>query len=351
MTIDYCARVCYHQISKIYNIHAEKSRIASLSAKRKNMKSKALDAIKRYDTIIIHRHTNPDGDAMGSQLGLKYALKHNFPDKNVYAVGDSPKRFAFMEGSDMDEISDAVYEGALAIVLDTSAKSLISDDRYTLAEKRVRIDHHIFVEDIAEIDVDDTSFESCCGLIAYLLREWGLDVPANAAKSLFTGLVTDSGRFRYESTTPRTFELAGFLLSKGFDATDIYNELYRDDYCKVKLRAEYVLSVQFTKKGVAYIYTDLQRLASTRLDAHSISRGMVNVMGEIKGVDIWVNFTECEQGVLCELRSKNRNINQIAVAHGGGGHLKASGALLKDRAEAMSMLDELDQLIEKGEII
>lgn len=315
------------------------------------MISKALDAIKQYDVIVIHRHTSPDGDAMGSQIGLKKIIEHNFPDKQVYAVGDDARRFSFMDGSKMDEISDDVYDGALAIVLDTSAKSLISDDRYKLADLRIRIDHHIFVEDIAEIDIDDTSFESCCGLVTYLAREWGLDVPVDAAKALFTGLVTDSGRFRYDSTTPRTFDLASFLLSKGFSATSIYNELYQDEFKNVKLRAEFVTAIRFTPANVAYIYTDLARVAQTGMEAQAVSRGMVNCMGEIKGVNTWVNFTECEQGVLCEIRSKNRNINQIAVAHGGGGHLKASGATLKDRQEAQIVLDELDKLTQEGETI
>ena len=315
------------------------------------MISKALDAIKQYDVIVIHRHTSPDGDAMGSQIGLKRIIEHNFPDKQVYAVGDDARRFSFMDGSKMDEISDDVCDGALAIVLDTSANSLISDDRYKLADLRIRIDHHIFVEDIAEIDIDDTSFESCCGLVTYLAREWGLDVPVDAAKALFTGLVTDSGRFRYDSTTPRTFDLASFLLSKGFSATSIYNELYQDEFKNVKLRAEFVTAIRFTPANVAYIYTDLARVAETGMDAQAVSRGMVNCMGEIKGVNTWVNFTECEQGVLCEIRSKNRNINQIAVAHGGGGHLKASGATLKDRQEAQIVLDELDKLTQEGETI
>lgn len=315
------------------------------------MISKAFDAIKNHDVIVIHRHSNPDGDAMGSQIGLKHVLEVNFPDKKVYAVGDDAKRFAFMDGSQMDEITDDVYEGALAIVLDTSAKSLISDDRYTLAETTIRIDHHIFVEDIADIDIDDTSFESCCGLVTYLVREWGLEVDSYAAKALFTGLVTDSGRFRYDSTTPRTFDLASFLLSKGFDATSIYNQLYVDSYENVKKRAEFVLAIKFTPNNVAYIYTDSARVSELGMEPQSISRGMVNVMGEIRGVDVWVNFTECENGVLCEIRSKNYDINQIAVAHGGGGHLKASGATLKDAAEAMQVLDELDKLVAEGEKI
>ena len=315
------------------------------------MISKAFDAIKNHDVIIIHRHSNPDGDAMGSQLGLKHVFKANFPDKKIYAVGDSAGRFSFMEDSVMDEISDEFYEGALAIVLDTSAKSLISDDRYTLAEQTLRIDHHIFVEDIADIDIDDTSFESCCGLVTYLVREWGLEVDSKAAKALYTGIVTDSGRFYYDSTSPRTFDLASFLLSKGFNPAEICSNLYVDTYENVRKRAEFVLSIKFSKNNVAYSYSDKERVAKLGMEAQSVSRGFVNTMGDLKGVDAWVNFTECEQGVLCEIRSKNLNINQIAVAHGGGGHLKASGATLKDRQEAMQVLDELDALVEKGERI
>lgn len=315
------------------------------------MISKAFDAIKKYDVIVIHRHQNPDGDAMGSQLGLKRVLQTNFPDKKIYAVGDQAGRFSFMEGSVMDEISDDVYKGALAIVLDTSAKSLISDDRYTLAETTIRIDHHIFVEDIADIDIDDTSFESCCGLVTYLVREWGLTVDSCAAQALYTGIVTDSGRFYYDATSPRTLALASFLLEKGFNPADIYSNLYTDTYENVKKRAQFVLSIQFTPEGVAYSYSDSQRVRELDMEAQSISRGFVNTMGDLKGVDAWVNFTECEQGVLCEIRSKNLDINQIAVAHGGGGHLKASGATLKDRQEAMQVLEELNALVREGERI
>ena len=94
------------------------------------MFEQALELIKKYDRIIIHRHNRPDGDAMGSQIGLKHLILENFPGKQVYMVGDEAKRFAFMEDAVMDEIPDSAYEGALAIILDTSAKALISGDRY-----------------------------------------------------------------------------------------------------------------------------------------------------------------------------------------------------------------------------
>ena len=307
-----------------------------------------LDLIKKYDKIIIHRHKKPDGDAIGSQVGLKHIIKANFPEKTVLAVGDPAGRYAFVEDSTPDTVEDTEYTDALAIILDTSARTLISDDRYTTAAATARMDHHIFVEKIADVEVTDTSFESCCGLITAFAREQGLTLTPTAAKALYTGMVTDSGRFRYDSTTPETHRLAAHLLSVGFATNDIYRNLYSDDFCFIRLRAQFVLKIQFTEKNVAYIYTPADEAKSYGVDTFTISRGMVNVMGEIKGVDIWANFTETEDGVLVELRSSKYNINKIAVKYGGGGHEKASGATLKNREEAMLMLADLNALVEEN---
>ena len=302
-----------------------------------------LSAIREYNRIIIHRHKNPDGDALGSQLGLVGILKENFPEKEILAVGDTSARYAFM-GFTPDEVADEAYNGALAIILDTSASALICDERYKLAEKTVRIDHHIFCEEIANIEVTDTSYESCCGLIAAFAMECGLKVPSDAAKAIYTGMITDSGRFRYDSVTPQTFRCAAFLMEQGFRTDDIYRNLYADDFSFIQLRARFVLKIQFAGNGVAYIYTTKEEADSYEADTFTISRGMVNVMGEIRGIDTWVNFTETDEGVLCEIRSSLYNINPIAKKYGGGGHAKASGATLKDKDEAMAMLEDLKAL-------
>ena len=309
------------------------------------MFTELLAKIKEFDTIIIHRHSNPDGDALGSQIGLKNIIKENFPDKVVYVVGDMTARFAFMEGSEMDTIDDKVYENALAIVLDTSASSLISDERYKSAKATARMDHHIFCEKICDVEVTDTSYESCCGLITEFAIKTGLRLNPLAAKSLFTGMVTDSGRFRYDSTTSQTFRLASKLLEEEFDTGEVYAGLYADDFQHVRLRAQFILKIQFTEENVGYIYTDKEEFASYGVSTFTISRGMVGTMGDLRGVDIWVNFTETEEGVLAELRSSKYNINAVAVKYGGGGHLKASGATLKNREEAMAMLEDLNEII------
>jgi len=303
-----------------------------------------LDCIKNYDTIIIHRHSRPDGDAMGSQIGMKNIILENFPDKTVYMVGDETKFFSFLSDSDMDEIDDSIYDGALAILLDFASPHLASDDRYSKAAKTVRIDHHIYCETFTDIEVVDSSFESCCGMVTAFAVESGLRINEIAGKALYTGMLTDSGRFRYDSTNARTFQLAAALIETGFDTNELYRELYADNFDNKLLKAKFTLKIQFTKNNVAYIYTTRDEVSEFGVSEFSISRGMVATMADVKGVDIWVNFTESEDGVLCELRSSRFNINPIAVKYGGGGHQKASGATVPDRDTAMAMLADLDQL-------
>ncbi len=310
----------------------------------------ALQEIKSFDTIIIHRHTKPDGDAMGSQIGLKNIIKANFPQKKVYVVGDISPRLAFMKDSQMDITADNTYDNALAIILDSSATSLISDTRYKLATRRLSFDHHLFCEKFADFAVMDPSYESCCGLITDFARKCSLDVPDLAAEALFTGMVTDSGRFKYDSTSSRTFELAAFLKKKSFDTSTIYNNLYAEDFDFTLKKAKFILKIKFTKNNVAYIYSTWEELKELNLDPISAARAYVNVMSDIKGVDIWVNFAESSpngdksSSVVCELRSSKFNINPIAVKYGGGGHAKASGATVKDKATAMQMLEDLDKM-------
>ena len=312
------------------------------------MYQQILDKIKTYNRIIIHRHSKPDGDAMGSQIGLKHILKENFPEKEIYVVGDSSNYLSFMEDAAMDTLSDELFTDALSIILDCGSSKLISDDRYTKAAFTIRFDHHLFCETIADLEVVETSFESCCGLIADFAKECGLKVPPLAAQSLYTGMITDSGRFRYDSTTSRTFALASFLMEQGIDINRIYNNLYAEDFESKKLRSQFVLKTQFTENRVAYIYTTFEELKALGVDSFTVSRGMVNTMGDIKGTDIWVNFTETEQGILCELRSSSYNINPIAVKYGGGGHKKASGATVATKEEAMALLQDLDTMIKEN---
>ncbi len=302
----------------------------------------AYNLIEAFDTIIIHRHSHPDGDALGSQMGLAQLIKDNFPQKTIYMVGDIATRLPFIEVT-FDEIPDEAYEGALAVILDCGSSRLICDERYKLAAKTLRFDHHIYCEQIADVDVVDSTYESACGLVTMFAKETGLKLSPASASALYLGMVTDSGRFVFDSTTARTFELAAFLLSQPIDLNTLYYNLYAEEFSDIIEKADNMHKIKFTGHNVAYIYTPREELPEGS-EAAPTSSGMVGLMRDIRGVFIWVNFTEGDDGVHCELRSNRYNINPVAVKYGGGGHKKASGCTVPDRETAMRLLDDLDAL-------
>lgn len=300
--------------------------------------------IENHDTVILHRHSFPDGDAIGSQTGMRFLIEENYPDKKVLLTGDPTGRYAFVFGCEPQALSDEQFGGALCILLDTPEVEMVADARFTLADKSVRFDHHIYGKKFCNIEIINEQAESCCGVVVDFAREAGWKFTKNAADALFTGMVTDSGRFRYDCANGDTLRRAAHLLDCGADAQTIYGNLYKEDLSRIKKRAEFLLKAKFTEHNVGYLFNTAEEVAASGLDTFSVSRGMVNVMADIKGVNIWVNFTESDSGVLCELRSSGYNINPIAVKYGGGGHAKAGGATLKDFNEAKRMLAELDEI-------
>ena len=310
------------------------------------MYKKFLNKIKEYGTIIIHRHGRPDGDALGSQIGLKESILATFPYKKVYAVGDVNQKISFI--GEVDEISDYLYKNALVIVLDSSDTNMINDERYKLGRYIIKVDHHISNANYGDMNIVETSEVSCASLIAKIIFSCNMKLTSHGARALFTGIVTDSGRFRYNTVTSDTFMIASKLLKYNFDFNEIYTKLYVDDLELVKLRAQMVLQFKISDKGVAYLINDKTAVQRYNTDIFTISRGMVNVMSGINGIDVWANFTEEENGkVICEFRSTKYNVNQIAVKYGGGGHKFASGATVNSLDVVKDIIKDLESLIEE----
>ncbi|MDE6201173.1 MAG: bifunctional oligoribonuclease/PAP phosphatase NrnA [Clostridiales bacterium] len=307
------------------------------------MFEQVLQLIKQYPRIIIHRHSYPDGDAIGSQMGLAALIKDNFKGKDVYVVGDPATRLPFVNAV-MDEIPDEYYNGALAIILDSGSAQMVCDKRYTTAAATVRIDHHILCDKVADVEVIDSTFESACGLVTLMAKECNLKLSLESATMLYMGMVTDSGRFAFDSVSARTFELAAFLMSQPIDLNTLNYNLNAEDFSDILNKADNMHKIKFTPNNVAYIYTAREDLPESD-NAPIVSTGLVGLMRDIKGVHAWVNFTESDDGVHCELRSNRPNINPIAVKYGGGGHKKASGCIVPDKATAMKLLADLDELV------
>ncbi len=311
------------------------------------LKNKILNKINEYNTIIIHRHSNPDLDAYGSQLGLMEVLKHNYPKKNIYSVGDDNK-FPFQ--NKMDVIDDSLYKDALAFVLDTSVDYMVSDDRYKLAKELIVIDHHLNETNLSpDIFYQDTKVISCSEIIVELMLEFNLKINDAAANHLYAGIIGDSGRFQYLNNTNSSHALyyASKLAEYKLDFQTLYDFLYLESLNDRLMRNKFK-DFMLTDNNVAYRFNDKELIKESGLSFSHVSRGFVNSMAGIKEVYIWANFSENEEGkVIAELRSRKIGIVDIAKKYGGGGHLNACGATLNSFDEAKEMLKDLDERIKE----
>ncbi|RLA76215.1 MAG: bifunctional oligoribonuclease/PAP phosphatase NrnA [Epsilonproteobacteria bacterium] len=309
------------------------------------MYEKILKLIREYETIIIHRHKNPDMDAYGSQLGLKNIIELNFPTKKVYVVGDE-NNFAFLGA--MDVIDDSIYSNALVIVVDVAVAVLVSDDRYKLAKHVLVIDHHLNSSDIADTEFINSDCIACAQIIADIALTEDLIIDKEAATALFGGLATDSGRFLYPNTTAKSFEIAAYLARKGADIQYIYDNLYTESLNFKKLKGYFINNFKTTENKVAYMKNNTSVKDEFGVTTFIVSRAMVNQMSGIEGIEIWANFTMDEDGkVQSELRSKRIPIVDIAKKYGGGGHLLACGCTLSSFEDANLVLADLDQLLKE----
>lgn len=311
------------------------------------MFTKLLNKIKEYDTIIIHRHSRPDGDALGSQLGLYYSLKATFPTKKILTVGDSNPRINFI-GS-VTGANDEDYNGALVIICDVAVKAMVADDRYTKAKEVYIIDHHTNPTDIEGATcIFDSSRASCADFIADFLFSYNLVVNEEAATALYAGLVTDSGRFLYPGTNSNTLLVASKLLANGAKAQFIFDNLYVETLESKQLKATFTNRMQVTKHNVGYIINTKEDLEKYNIGFNDCSRGMVNVMAGIEGINIWANFTfdDTKGKYVGEFRSRGITIVDIAKKYGGGGHDQACGATLETPEYIDLILADFDKRME-----
>ena len=187
-----------------------------------NTKGQIIEEIEKYDSIIIVRHLRPDGDCIGASFGLRDILIASYPNKKIYSVGDGvPEYLSFLGNEDI--VNDEEYEKSLVIVVDTATSKRIANEKYQNAKNIIKIDHHIAVEDYGNINYVREDYPACCQIIADLVFTSNdkLIMTQRAAKCLYTGLVTDTGRFRFRSVDSNTMRTAAGLLDKHIDTENI----------------------------------------------------------------------------------------------------------------------------------
>ena len=306
-----------------------------------------LKLIERFDTIVIHRHQHPDYDALGSQLGLKALIEENYPTKHVYAVGDENRLTALGR---MDVIEDAVYQEALAIVVDVAGKDRVSDTRFISAKERIIIDHHLNDTDIEGLFIQDTTAIAVAQMITHMAQEVGWRFNPKAAQALMMGIITDSGRFLYPGVNEKTFEATAVLMPHVGTLSSLYDAIYREPLNIKQLKGDALKRIVITAGGVAVLRNGPTLKTTYGVDDFTVSRGLVSTMSYCEGAEAWVNFTEIESGdIWVEIRSAKVPVVEVAKAFGGGGHALACGCTLKDWSQSDTLIRALEEALDKGE--
>ena len=305
--------------------------------------------ICEYNRIILFRHFRPDGDAIGSTKGFQRILQLTFPEKEIYLLNDDFSDYLNFLGPEDEPIDDSLYADALAIVLDTGTSSRISNKKYSLCKEIIKFDHHIPLDSYGDIEWVEELRSSTCEMVAafYDALSDKLKIDKLAATYIYTGMVTDSGRFRFRDVSPETMRLAGLILSQGIDTDWIYANLYMKELDSFKFESYVYSKIKMTENGVAYFHATKAIQEKWNLTSESAS-ACVSYMDSIKGSLIWIAFIDNPDGTIrVRLRSRFLHVNAIGEKYRGGGHASACGATLHNKKEIKMLLDDADKLLKE----
>jgi phosphoesterase RecJ-like protein len=302
--------------------------------------------IKEYDRIMIFRHVRNDGDCVGATKGLKAILQLTWPEKEIYLIDQETAAYLAFMGPEDPEVDEDIYRSALGIVLDTASEARISNKRYKLCKELIKIDHHIPLENYGDLAWVEEERSSCCEMIVHFYDTFKeeLKIDSDAATYLYTGMVTDSGRFKYDGVSGDTMRCAGILLDVGVDTNTLFARLYLEAFEYLKFKAEIYRRMQITPNGIAYIYIDKAMQQEFNLTLEQAS-ACVGTLDSIRGCICWMVFIENgdeEHSIRVRLRSRFVHINPIAEKYHGGGHACASGATVYSMEEMESLLADAD---------
>lgn len=303
-----------------------------------------LNKIKEYNKILIFGHVRPDGDCIGSQYGLARIIKETYPNKEVIVTGEASDYVSFIGSPKM--ANDEDFKESLGICVDIANGDRVSDQRYKNCEYTIKIDHHINVDSFCDYEYVDENSPACAQIITEFFIKFKdeLKMTAKAAEALYVGIITDTGRFKFDSVKRDTFNAAGLLLDYGVDLGYIDNKLSVETLASLKLRGYCLTNFETTEAGFAYLKMPreiIEKFGVTNEEAAN----QVTSISTVKGCPVWALFIEYPDDIRIRLRSRGPVINKLAEKWGGGGHAKASGASLGSWDKLPLFLDDIDEIV------
>lgn len=285
--------------------------------------------VETYDIITIYRHTAADSDALGSQFGLKQWISDTYPNKQVYALGDSIGSHG-THFPPIDEVDDDIVKQSLAIILDTGNTARIDDDRWSSAAYRLKIDHHIYVETYADLELIDDYKGATCEILADMFEKHGERLSIQCASYLYNGMIADTLQFSINATTPQMLRTAAYLVEAGIDVAKINDDNFSKSLKEFRYETYIRQNCVILDDCLAYAKITIQEYENFGLTLHE-AKEKVYALGRVNEFKAWALFVEIEkdeQGNTIyngSLRSRDQMINDIATLYQGGGHRYACG--------------------------
>lgn len=314
-----------------------------------NMEMKAIfKELKNAQRIVIFRHEVPDFDALGTQMGLYYWIKSNWPTKDVHFVGEGYHSFTPRIFPNPEVLPESWYqEPYLAVVVDTPTKDRISLARFDKVYKIVRFDHHPMVEEWGDLTCIHPEMAACAEVVALMLEAFGKkgSMPKDAARAFYIGIVGDTGRFRFPECSSSTLRLAADLLDTGIVKEDIYQEMYLETQDEFNFTKWVLDNYHITAKGTAYYVLRKADLDKLHLVTGDGKLGL-DEFRDLDGVTSAVSITEDSEknNFRLSFRSEHKAVAQVAAMYHGGGHEFAAGGKLDSIDQVAQLIKDLDDL-------
>jgi phosphoesterase RecJ-like protein len=316
--------------------------------------AKIAEATKAARRVVLATHAEPDGDAVGSVLGLAHALRARGRDAAPWPINPPPPRYRFLPG--FDELANgeipAPREGDVVVALDSADATRLPAglEAFTAAGVvLVNVDHHASNAGFGTLDWVEPAAPATAAQVWIILQEMGYDAPPASALCLYVGLVTDTGNFTYSNTNRWAFDMAADLVGRGVSPSDVERELYRRyplPYMNVLGGA---LAGMQRRGGLVYMTVTREGLASAGARIED-TEGLVDYTRRVEGARVGILFREVEGGVRISFRAAEElDVSGLAVAHGGGGHPAAAGCFVAGRLEDVreSVLAEVEQWLNR----
>ena len=308
------------------------------------------EEIQKANDIVILTHESPDGDAVGSALAMFLTLKKLGKTVDVI-IPEYASMFEFLPGADeiKKEGKEEPYD--LAISVDVTGINRLNGfaKYFEDAKVKIQIDHHQVNEMFADYNFVNPASPACAQNLIFIIEQLGVEIDKEIGTCLLTGIITDTGGFKYEGVSAETFEFTSWLLAKGVNVSDVYKRVMQ-----TKTRANFELRklvmdrMEFIcDNKVSFTYMTLEDEKNTGA-APGDHEGLVEIGRDIEGVEVSIFLREVENGYKASLRSNNYvNVSDICIAFSGGGHKRAAGCTIFSTLEIAkeSIIHEVEKYI------